>query len=830
MKAVALAATSILIAANPAEAQRVGNSPADTASGGSVVLAPGAAANEINPTGQPVVLTVPLLETTQLLGDVTVTLDPDGRASLSAARVLSLIAGRVRPEVLTRLRDLLSTTGVIDNAGLDAAGIALRYNPQSLEMEMSIATASRGTTAVTLASDQSRSGITYVAPAELSAYLNVRGSLDWVQQGEGVGFTAPTFYLDGATRFSNVVLETEANWQPGGAGPSFQRRGTRLTYDDRANVTRWSAGDLLTLGRGFQSAPEIAGLSISRLYSLLDPQMIIRPRGNRSFRLDRRSMVEVRVNDQFVRRLELDPGSYDLKDFPFTQGSNDVQLTVTDDAGRIETLNFDIFLDQAQLADGLSEFGLYAGVLTTPGRAGPLYSDVPAATGFYRRGINDQLTLGVNAQGDRFGWMAGAETVIATPIGSLAAFGSASRIKNFGSGWAGVLNFQRTISRSSGRSDALSFSLEARSRQFAPVGTRRPFNPYDLIVGASYTSALSDSIYAGADARYSRGRDGEPDVRSLRGTMGWRINPLLTFTGDASYEQDARGSRAAVFLSLSYRLSARSNLRTDYDSRFNRARLAYQSYGGSGTGAYNVNAELERSDIGAGALVNAVYYGNRAELGLSHYGTFDRDFGGSLGQRTSLRFGTAIAAADGAFTIGRPVQDAFAIVDPHPSLRGARVLVDPSGTSAVATTGALGTAMQPSIGSYSERTIFVSSPDAPLDTELGSGSFRLMPPYRAGYRLRVGSDYNLSVVGRLVLSNGDPIRLVSGTASEVAHPEREPVLLFTNGDGRFGATGLAPGQWQIIMNNTEKTAFTMRIPEKSEGTLVLGDLSPTPQE
>lgn len=105
-----------------------------------------------------------------------------------------------------------------------------------------------------------------------------------------------------------------------------------------------------------------------------------------------------------------------------------------------------------------------------------------------------------------------------------------------------------------------------------------------------------------------------------------------------------------------------------------------------------------------------------------------------------------------------------------------------------------------------------------------------MPPYRAGYRLRVGSDYNLSVVGRLVVFNGDPIRLVSGTASEVAHPEREPVLLFTNGDGRFGATGLAPGQWQIIMNNPEKTAFTMRIPEKSEGTLVLGDLTPTPQQ
>lgn len=830
MNTVALAATSILVATAPAQGQGTVPAGDQQVVGGTVVIEPGPAGNEINPTARPVVLTVPLLDGEQLLGDVTVTLDPGGRASFSAQRLLSLLEGRLRSELLAGLRNALSGRGRIGKTELDAAGITLRYNPQSLEMEMTVAAASRGSTALTLAGDQPRSGITYVAPARLSAYLNVRGSFDWIQQGGGSGFAAPLFYLDGATRLGDLVLETEANWQPGGAGPSFQRRGSRLVYDDRANLARWSAGDLLTLSRGFQSAPEIAGFSVSRLYSLLEPQTIIRPRGNRSFRVDRRSMVEVRVNDQFVRRLELDPGSYDLKDFPFTQGSNDVQLIVTDDAGQTETLNFDIFLDQAQLAGGLSEFGLYAGVLTSPGRNSPNYSDNPAITGFYRRGLGDRLTLGINAQGDRNGWMGGGEAVIATPFGSLAGFGSASRIKGYGSGWAGILSFQRTIARASGRADALSFSLEARSRAFGPIGTRRPFNPYDLIAGIGYTSALSETVYAGADARYSRGRDGEPDVRSLRGTLGWRINPLLNFTGDASYERDARGQRVAMFLSLTYRLSARSNLRTDYDSRFNRARLAYQSYGGSGTGAYNLSAELERSDIGAGALVNATYFGNRAELGFSHYGTFERDLGRSLGQRTSLRFGTAIAAADGAFTIGRPVQDAFAIVEAHPSLRGADVLIDPSGASSAASTGALGTAMQPSIGSYAERTIYVTAPDAPLSAELGEGSFRLLPPYRAGYRLRVGSDYNISIVGRLLAAGGEPIRLVSGSATEVAHPEREAIMLFTNADGRFGATGLAPGKWRIVMNDADKSAFTVDIPEKSEGTLTLGDTRPADQE
>ncbi len=76
------------------------------------------------------------------------------------------------------------------------------------------------------------------------------------------------------------------------------------------------------------------------------------------------------------------------------------------------------------------------------------------------------------------------------------------------------------------------------------------------------------------------------------------------------------------------------------------------------------------SNLAYYATVNAIYYANRAELGFSHYGAFERDLGRSTGQRTSLRFGTALAMADGVVSVGRPVQDGFAIVAAHPTLRG----------------------------------------------------------------------------------------------------------------------------------------------------------------
>lgn len=88
------------------------------------------------------------------------------------------------------------------------------------------------------------------------------------------------------------------------------------------------AGYLEAQGRGFQAAPDIAGISFFRSYSVLNPQQIIRPRGDRTFRLDRPSTVEVIINGQQVRRLQLAPGNYNLRDFPFAQGGNDIQRSI----------------------------------------------------------------------------------------------------------------------------------------------------------------------------------------------------------------------------------------------------------------------------------------------------------------------------------------------------------------------------------------------------------------------------------------------------------------------------------------------------------------------
>jgi outer membrane usher protein len=254
--------------------------------------------------------------------------------------------------------------------------------------------------------------------------------------------------------------------------------------------------------------------------------------------------------------------------------------------------------------------------------------------------------------------------------------------------------------------------------------------------------------------------------------------------------------------------------------------LSYTTISGQGVGAYNLAADVERSRFGSGVNLSGNYYHNRAELGLSHYGSFAGDFGGSVSQRSSLRFGSSLAFADGALSWGRPINDSFAILTTHRNLKGEDVVMERGPFGYTASTGALGVATHPALNAYIERVVGVEAPTADAGVDLGQGTFRLLPPYRGGYKLQVGSDYSVTAIGRLIGFDGKPIALLTGSATQLAHPERPPVAIFTNRDGRFGASGLAPGRWRIVMNDDRKSIFLLDIPAEAQNIVRAGELKP----
>ena len=78
-------------------------------------------------------------------------------------------------------------------------------------------------------------------------------------------------------------------------------------------------------------------------------------------------------------------------------------------------------------------------------------------------------------------------------------------------------------------------------------------------------------------------------------------------------------------------------------------------------------------------------------------------------------------------------------------------------------------------------------------------------------------------MGRLLNEDGEPISLLTGTATEVANPEHPGLVVFTNRDGKFGMSGLRPGKWRLEMLDDRKSVFEITILENAEGAVKLGD-------
>ncbi len=783
-----------------------------------------------NGTDRAITLTIPLKDGTVYLGDISVTIRPNDRVEFSSQRLIDLLANVLTPQALDALKSAFADKPVVTPADVAPTGITAVYNPQTLELVLTIPPAMKAARSLALtALDRERFGM-FVKPATFAAYMNVRGAIDYVYQGPDKGLGKPIFFLDGAARTHDVAVESEGVWQPGARGTDFQRQGSRIVYDDLDRLIRWTAGDLVPVGRGFQSVPDMGGVSLLRSYSILQPQRVVRPRGDRAFQIDRPSDVEISVNGQIVRRLRLDPGVYNLQDFPFTQGANDVVVSIRDDTGRQQTFQFNVFFDQTQLEPGLSEFGAFLGAKAPLTASGPHYSDDWAFSGFYRYGVAEDLTLGANLQADAHSRMAAIDGLWGSPIGTIGFDVALSSIENYNTGYAARFTLQRLFRFVEGTGDSLSLSLDTRSKDFGPMGTIAPNNLYAYELGAAYTHAFNDRLYAGVDAHFSKGRGVNPDVSNYRATVDYRLTPDIGLAVNAGYEDSATLHGLSLLVSLTMRLSQSSATRADYDTREDRARLSYQALSGEGVGSYNVSADLERTPHDSGLNATANYFANRADLGISHFTTFDGTFGGVQDKRTSAQVGTSLAFADGAFSVGRPVFDSFAIVEPHASLAGAEVIVNPSPTFYTSSNDSfLDTALENNLSAYAERTITVDVPNAPQGYDLGSGSYRLFPGHRSGYVLEVGSDYSITAIGRLVSAEGEPVALLAGRAIEVARPEREPVTVFTNRDGRFGASGLRPGRWRIEMPTDPDSVFILDIPANAVGAVRTGDLKPTPQ-
>ena len=781
--------------------------------------------DRINPTSRELRFIVPLTDGSSYLGDIELAVSIKDELSVEAPRLLEMLKPILLRPVLIRLTAAVTPDGQLGQAALGKEGIRLSYDPQTLALGIDIPVAERNTRALSFSGDRDSFEET-LKPASFSAYANFHVQADFVEGGPSKGLIPPTASINGAVRFGNIVAESEAYLSARQGEPVFRRTGSRVVFDDQRHFMRWTAGDNQIQARPFQASPTAAGLSVSRIYSQVDPQRDIRTSGAQSFSVLSTSVIETVVNGRSVERRTFQPGNYALRDFPLAEGSNAVKLRIEDASGAVRTIDFSVYANQTLVAKGVTEFSAFAGVYSTPTSTGFAYSRDWIGSGFIRRGLTEQVTAGVNFQANRRVHQLGAELVWGGSIG-LAGFSlTASNNSITGNGLAAALTYERLLSFNGGsRSQSFRASVEWRSKKFAIPEVAFGLERTAVRASVGYVRTFGSNSFFAADAQYSRDQLGGGSSYGGRLSGGFDLNSRLTFNAEVGINRGNPRNETYARIGLRLRTSARATVQVDADSS-GRARASYSNSGGSGNGAWQASADLSNDRDIVAFNGSASLLTNRAEIGIQQTVGWDTTSRQLRDARTSVRAAFALAFADGTFAVGRPVSEAFVIATTHRTLRGKTIFLDPSERSETARSGSFGPALDGQMSAHNFRTLVYQVPDAPSGYDLGAGNIAIRPPYRAGYKLTIGSDYHLLVIGRLLDSNGEPVRLLAGKAIDLGNSKHPSLTVFTSRDGKFGAQGMRPGRWRIEMPTEPPIAYEFAVTDNADGISRVGDIKP----
>ncbi len=810
--------------------------------------------NIAGPVQRQMEMEVPVKDDKFQLGDIQVRLNAASEASLSKERLLEIAKPLLREKTLELIKNAPDTGGgYVTVAALNAAGLNVRFDPGLVELQIEPTIEQRATGKVsgrTARSDVKSENL--AKPALFAAYVNTRLGMDYATQS----FFGPEGTLngragfDGAMRWKEVVFESAATLDSTGG---MTRGGSRFIYDRPDDVLRFSAGDVTPPKANFQGGSDLLGLTVEKTYQKLQPGADTHPTGSHSFRLERQSDVDVIVNGYVAQRLHLRPGDYDVADLPLTAGANDITLEITDDLGAKRKLQFSVFSGRSLLAPGISEWAVTGGITstmsTTPPSAANLYSnfqynlDTPTITGFYRRGVTADMTAEGHMQADPNSVMAGGGTSFQTKFGFWDLDGAVSYLAERAPGFSTRVNYDLSnIKGKNGVKRSFRASAEYRSLDFSTINVKETSNPTALNLISAYSQDLPWQLTGALSANYALARGSSADKigldASLSRSFGNDISTGLSLGFDHSFDGQITGN-ANVFKAMiraGYRLDERSSIETSHDVQNGVSQLNYRHQEGSGIGSWNAQASLENKlPAGADSLdhvglnASGSYTANRADLGLSHHTGLAGLNTAAIDQRTSFTAGSSFAFADGAYAMGRPISNGFAIVDTHHSLTDSTVNIGGSKDSKRASSDFLGPALISDVSPYSSTRISYDVDNIPTGYDLGTSAFDLFAPYKAGYRLTIGSDYTVTAFGTLVDSEGQPVTLITGTAFEEGNPNERKVTVFTNRAGRFNAQGLRPGHWIVEMATEPVTRYIVDIPKDTKGLVRLETLKPSGQ-
>lgn len=509
------------------------------------------------------------------------------------------------------------------------------------------------------------------------------------------------------------------------------------------------------------------------------------------------STVELYVNDVLRQTSRVPAGPFAIDNTAALTGSGEARMVVRDILGREVVITQPFFTNINLLARGLSDWSVEAGSLRRDlGLANGHYGP-PFASGTWRLGLNDKLTL--ESRGETTAAMqAGGVGLVAGLPGDLLgkAALAASRTSQAGAGRQWVLGLERQWLHSS-----TYFQAQGASHGFRSLGLDDKQLPIKLQWAANYSQSVADrgafSLAVAAISRFDA-----PKVTTVTANYTWRLprNGSLTATLGRSA---GGGSASATFAGLTLQIPLENN---------RQVTATVQSNGG-GHDAYATASQTEglTSDWGWRVLGGQQANEAHGEAGLYYLGQHGRlntDLSVSPGQ-TALRLGAAggMVFADGHFFATRRVDQGFAVTEIK-DVEGIGVGI---GTNVLTRTDRAGVALVPNLGAYQPNQIRLDPKDLPISAEIDSIEQIVVPSWRSGVKVDFPVRSGRGALLKIVLDDGEP-----APPGAIVRIEGGKEEFYVARRGESYVTGLQPKNRLTLKWEGQQCAIALDLPPSSK--------------
>jgi outer membrane usher protein len=524
------------------------------------------------------------------------------------------------------------------------------------------------------------------------------------------------------------------------------RLDTTWTRSFAGSATVLRLGDAITGSLPWSRATRLGGVQFQRDFAL-QPERITFPVPAFLGQAALPSTIDLYVNGLRQYSGDAPAGPFQLDSVPIVNGAGEAQVVVTDIMGRQSTYSFPFYTTSQLLQPGLSDWSVEAGFVREDyGTKSFSYDAQPVASGVWRRGMSDRITLEAHGEAGDGLALAGAGGVLQLGQAGLLTgsvshsqwHGSSGSQASLGYAWRNPwfnLSLDSTRTRGDYRDIASLTGLPPAQRSeralvgftYAPLGS----------IGATYVRL----DYPGEDrsrfasAFWSR-------QFGQRYSLGASVNQNLD-------DHDDRSAFLSLTVSFGDRLMAGASLQ--HDRNGNVAALE-ASRSMDGDGGFGWRARVQD---GSGLRGGQAELGWRGERGQALAGVQSLDGDGAA----YAGFDGALVWMDGHTYATRRVDDAFAVV--ATGVPGVPVKLS---NREIGRTDADGNLLVTPLNAWQRNQLAIDPLQLPADTRIDRVEGEVVPYDRSGVLV----DFRVKPVqaATVVLVDGAGQPLPTGTVVE----------------------------------------------------------------